>query len=91
MEQPKDALTEQGTAQRCGTCWAGGRCPPAPPAGRLKFVGRRGMFNVGRGGAAPPAPPLLAGLRPAGNLERFALSVAIMDGGSGGAILIESI
>jgi len=44
------------------------------------------MFNVGRGGAAPPAPPLLAGRWPAESLERFAFSVAFILSLGGGAL-----
>ena len=42
--------------------------------------------NVGRGGAAPPAPLLLAGRWPAESLERFAISVVIMDVGCKGGM-----
>ena len=74
---------------------AGGEASSASPFGRLILI--RTVIIIDNhnndddhrimlgGGRCPLCTPLLAGLRPAGNLERFAPSVVIMDDGSGGA------
>ena len=52
--------------------WAGGLLPPCIPPCAPAF-GRREIIGIAGGAPAPPHPPLLAGLWPAGNLECFAL------------------
>merc|ERR1712196_429845 len=68
------------------------RTPPYWPAfGRREILERLylsvALMDGGSGGRCPPAPPLLAGLRPAGNsraLRRFGRLISMLGGGGPG-------